>query len=178
MESTYQTLLRSLRARHQQKLRLEVEERAHAEKVAPVSRLKKLFVWKKRKRKQEAVENDASEKIERAAAERTAQEEAKSNAIEKAKRKKAEKQAAQKVALTRDFSQFGTELKSIFLKALPILRVVGILGVVAVLFWGGSLVFPGFISLLPTMDPSATVTFTPTKRPTSTENLHFNVYEN
>ena len=91
-ESTYQTLLRSLQARHQQKLHLEAEERARTEELAR-KQVEETARLENEKRKQEAVKKAAHEKGEREAAEKAVREKA---AREKAKREAAEKAAREK----------------------------------------------------------------------------------
>ena len=87
-DETYTALLRALKIRHEQKLKLEAEENARQEKV-------------KREREQaehEAVERTAREKAEREAREQAALKKAKREAAEKAALEKAERNAAEKTA--------------------------------------------------------------------------------
>lgn len=89
-ENTYQTLLRSLRARYQQKLRLEAEERARTKELAH-RQAEETARLEEEQRKQVAAEKIAREKAEREAAEK-----AELDAAEKAAREKAKKEAAEK----------------------------------------------------------------------------------
>jgi len=92
-ESTYQILLRSLKQRHEQKLRLEAEEQKQRE-AANRERMEREA---KEKAERDAAEKLALEKAERENAE-LAREIVKRKAAEKAVRKKAEREVAEKVA--------------------------------------------------------------------------------
>jgi serine/threonine-protein kinase len=106
-----------------------------------------------------------AEKAERESAEKAVQEKAKKEFSEKFKREKAERQAGRKAALAKAHSKSFTALKSVLTQAIPFLRIVGIIGIIIVLFWGGSLAMPTLLSLVPTVKPSPTVTFTPSPIP-------------
>ena len=88
-ENTYQILLRSLKQRHEQKLRLETEEQKQHEVIEKVAR---------EKAKQEAAEKLAREKAERETAEKLRREKTERDAAEKAAREKAEREDAEKAA--------------------------------------------------------------------------------
>jgi len=92
-ESTYQILLRSLKQRHEQKLRSEAEEQKQRE-VANRERMEREA---KENAERDAAEKLALEKAERENAE-LAREIAEREAAEKAARKKAERKAAEKAA--------------------------------------------------------------------------------
>jgi len=92
-ESTYQILLRSLKQRHEQKLRLEAEEQKQRE-AANRERMEREA---KENAERDAAEKLALEKVERENAE-LAREIAEREAAEKAARKKAERKAAEKAA--------------------------------------------------------------------------------
>jgi Tol biopolymer transport system component len=84
-ERTYQTLLRSLKERHDQKLRLEEEERVRREKAEQ--------------------EKEAKERAERKAAEKLAQEKAAREKEDKEAKEKAERETAEKAALEKARSE-------------------------------------------------------------------------
>jgi TIR domain len=113
----------------------------------------------------EAVEKVAQEKAEHQALEKAAQEKEKREAADKAKREKADRQAARKAQLNRNISESFAKIKSALGKAIPILRVMGIIVIAIVLFWIGSRAMHQFISLIPTAKPSPTITFTPSPIP-------------
>ncbi|MBK8782857.1 MAG: SUMF1/EgtB/PvdO family nonheme iron enzyme [Anaerolineales bacterium] len=110
---------------------------------------------------------EEKEKQERVAVEKAVQEKEKHNAAEKFKHEKAERQDAR-----RD------EIKVFLPKVIPFLRIIGVIGIIIVLFWMGSWVIPQFIPLISTAKDTAThaessKTFTPvptgqTKIPTLT----------
>jgi len=85
-DDTYNVLLRSLKIRHEQKLKLEAEELARSEKAA------------REKSEREAAERATRKKSEREAAQKAAREKAEREAAQKAAREKAEREAAEKVA--------------------------------------------------------------------------------
>jgi serine/threonine protein kinase len=58
-----------------------------------------------------------------------------------------------------------TSLRTIILKAAPFFRMAGIILIVIVLLWGGSLAMPYFLSLVPTAKPRVTITPTITPIP-------------
>jgi len=68
------------------------------------------------------------------------------------------------------FSRFFESLKSIMVKAMPVFRVIGILGIMAILYWGGSLIIPNIVEAFPTMEPNITLTptYTITSKPSTT----------
>ncbi len=124
-------------------------------------------------------EKAAREKLEREATERAAHEEIKLEGAEKAKREKIERQSARKAAPTKTFSNTFNLLKSTLLKARLFLRIIGIVGIIIVLFWAGSRAIPILVSLLPTAKATATqhplvgVTSTnPPVVPTKTQQLN------
>lgn len=101
-EYTYQILLRSLKERREQKLRLENSERESAKK-AKLEKLKREASEKARnevveKVKRERAEHEATEKSKREAAERDERERIEREAGEKAAREEAEREAAAKLA--------------------------------------------------------------------------------
>lgn len=161
-ESTYQTLLRSLRARHQQKLYLEAEERARTEELAH-GQAEEAARLEEEKRKQYAIEKAAREKAEREENEKTEREKAEKEAAEKTASEKAKHQAARKAALLSTISQFVTALKSALQKSIPVLRIMGIFGIIAILFWGGSWIVPKIIEIFPTTEPGEALMVTATK---------------
>jgi len=108
----------------------------------------------------------AEEKAEREAADKTAREKAGEEATEKA-RLEAEEQARQKAI--REKAAREKTLKSILSTSKPILRIIGIIGIVIILFWFGSWGFPKLASLIPTTMASLTATFVSQKTPTPTE---------
>jgi nucleoid-associated protein YgaU len=176
-DETYNALLESLRLRYEQKLKIEKEEHARkekerleheaAEKVAREKAERKAAeIAAREKAEREAAEKVAQEKAEREAAERIARENAKRKAAEIAKREKAERQAAQKASTAKAIFESFSSLKSVLAQTRPFFRVVGVIGIIIVLFWGGSLVMPHLLSLIPTAKPSATIT--PTNIPTQT----------
>ena len=90
-------------------------------------------------------------------------------ARDEAKRENSEQLAARVARIKEIYYHTVSTLKSIFKSSFPVLRVIGILGVIAVLFWGGSLVIPDLVALISTLEPTATITLTPTKLPTATK---------
>jgi len=173
---TYNALLESLRLRYEQKLKIEKEEHVRKEK----EKLERQATEKveREKAEREATERIAKEKIEREAAEKVrrekaegetaekvAQEKAKREFAEKSKREKAEYQAARKAELGKSISKSFAALKSTLTSATPVFRIAGIVGVIIILFWGGSLAIPKLISLIPTANPSATTSPTITPVP-------------
>jgi hypothetical protein len=92
---------------------------------------------------------------EEKAKQKAAKEKAEREIAEKVAREKAERQAAIKAAITKLLSN-----------ATPFLRVIGILGIIVVLFWAGSWAIPKFISLVPTA--KATTTQSPVVKITAT----------
>ena len=152
-ESTYQTLLRSLKERYRQKLRLEAEERARAEELAR-KQAEEAIRLEEEEREQEAAEKVSREKVEREAAEKAAQEKAEKEAAEKAKRERAERKAVRRAASVRNYSHAVSSLKSALRKNVPVLSVLGILGIIAVLFWGGSRMFPKLTEIISIYSPT------------------------
>ena len=124
------------------------EERDKAEKEA------------REKLELESAERARKEKTERELAEKAAQEKARHEAAEKAKREKAERQNAQIGELKEVFSNSFTSFKLAVSKTKPLLRIVGIIGIILVLLWGGSWAVPQVLALFPT--PSASITPRPT----------------
>ena len=123
-------------------------------------------------RKNEKAEREAAEKAEREMAERNTSEKAarekeKRDAAE-AKREGAERQTVRKAVLVKASSNFLITLKSTLSKAKPILRVIGIIGIVVVLFWVGSWGISQLASLVPTAKASLTPTFRPSATATYT----------
>jgi formylglycine-generating enzyme required for sulfatase activity len=135
----------------------------------------KLFVWfceqsgialpKNDIEEKLALEKVAQEKQEREAA----QEKAKREATEKAKREKAERRTAQIRGLKQFFSNSFTSFKLAISKAKPLLRIVGIIGIILVLLWGGSWAMPQVLALFPTptdtVTPHLTITAAPSSSP-------------
>jgi formylglycine-generating enzyme required for sulfatase activity len=142
----------------------EKAEREAAEKIAH-EKVEKETAEKaaREKAEKEAAEKAAREKAEKEAAEKAAREKAQHLAVEKAKRERAERQAIRKALLQRTFSRVIEVLKTATLKLIPFFRIIGILGIIALLLWGGSLVVPKFIEIMPTVKPSLTLEPTATK---------------
>ena len=184
-EGTYQTLLRSLQERHQQKLKLEAEERARVEEIAR-QQAEEATRLEEEKREREDAEKAAREKAELEAAriatkeraeseaaeqarrekeesERKEQETAEKAAREKAKHEKAEYQAARRALFARKLSQIISLLKSIVVQVMPVLRVVGILGIIVALYFGGSWGLKKLNDVNPTAVSSPVPTITETK---------------
>jgi len=93
---------------------------------------------------------DAIEKAqleaEKLAKQKAAKEKAEREVAEKVAREKAERQATRKAAIAKLLSN-----------AAPFLRIIGILGIIIVLFWAGSWAIPKFIPLAPMPKATATV---------------------
>ncbi len=127
----YDSLVESLKSRYEQKLRLEQEEGSRQEKYRK--------------------ERETAEKIVREKAKQDAAEKARLKDEKQVRRKaikdKAERQAARKAAIAKLLS-----------KAAPFLRVIGILGIIIVLFWASAWVVPEFIAFVPTPQPTTTAT--------------------
>lgn len=168
-DETYNALLESLRLRYEQKLKIEKEEHARKEK----ERLEREAAEKvarektereaaeriaKEKAEREAAEKVAREKTEREAAEKAEREKAKREFAEKSKREKEARQAARKAELEKSASKSFAAFKSLLIKGIPLFRLTGIIGVIIIFFWGGSLIIPQVLSLIPTAHPSATIT--------------------
>ena len=106
-DETYKALLESLKWRHDQKLRIEAQERARQEKEKQdreaVEKAARRKQRKKplRKAEQEAVEKAVREKEERNAAEKAAREKTEHEAAETASREKEEREAAERAAQER-----------------------------------------------------------------------------
>lgn len=161
----YFNLLDALKLRYEQKLRLEEKERLAQEAIKKAAREKaeretaENIVREDAKR--EAAEKAKREKIERETAEKAAQEKAKHEAAEKVKLRKTERQTARKAALAKTLSNSLTKFKLALSKSVPYIRIIGIIGIIAVLFWGGSLAASKFSSLVSTLEATATQTSTP-----------------
>ncbi len=95
-DETYDALVESLKLRHDQKLRIEDEERARQEKEKREREATEKVAREKAER--EAAEKTALEKAEREAAENAARENAKRETAERAARAKVEREAAEKAA--------------------------------------------------------------------------------
>ena len=114
----------------------------------------------------EKAEKEVAERAEQQAAEKATRAKGEREAAEKAKRARAERRAIQMAALVNIFSQAVTATKSALPKSIPVLRIIGILGIIAILFWGGSWIMPKIIEIIPTIPyikPSQTSTLTTTK---------------
>lgn len=172
-DETYNALLESLRLRYEQKLKIEKEERARKEKEKTERETAEKIAREKVEREvaeriakekavMEAIEKSKREKAEREATERIAKEKALMEAVEKSKREKAEHRAARKAGIKKSISKSFATLKSALISAIPFFRIAGIVGIIILLFWGGSLGVSRLISLIPTAIPSATIkpTFT------------------
>ncbi len=127
-----------------EKAALEKAEREAAEQDA------------REKAEREVTEKVAREKAERETAEKALREKTKRESAEKAKREKAERRSAEITALKGTLSKVFVALKSTFHKTLPFLRIVGIIGIIIVLFWAGSWSIPKLIALVPTTMRTAT----------------------
>lgn len=183
-DKTYSAFVESLRLRYEQKLKAEEKERAYRKKqeheAAEKTARDKAEREAAEKTAREVAERETAEKVARekalrATARRIAREKAKREAAERAKREKRERQAAQSAALPNPISKSSTSPKSVFAQARPFFWIVAMIGATIALFWGGSLAMPQLTSILPTGEPSATITATvtpilPTKTlsPTST----------
>jgi hypothetical protein len=138
----------------------EAQEKAEQEKVAH------------EKAERESVERAASARIRREAidkaarekTEKTALEKEKREATEKAKRERAGRQSAQINALKGTLSKLSVNLKSTLVKATSFIKIVGIIGIIVILFWISSRAMPKLTALVPTtMKPAAIIlTQTPT----------------
>jgi hypothetical protein len=107
------------------------------------------------KTEQETVEKVEREKVEREVAEKVAREES--------KLEHQEQRVARNAAFASRFSQFVESLKFTIVKEMPVFRVVGILGIIAILFWAGSRVAQDIIGNFPMMQSSVTSTITATE---------------
>jgi len=130
----YDSLVESLKLRYEQKLKFE-EERTRKEKERQERDTRGKAA--REKAKKEA----AWEKVEKEAAEKVAREKAKQESAKKAKQEKAERQIVRRDAI-----------KKLLPKLMPFLRIIGILGIIIILFWTGS----KFVSFLLTPKPNAT----------------------
>ena len=106
---------------------------------------------------QEELARKQAEERARQERERQEREAAEMAARERAKREEAERRATQKDVRAKTFSQSVTKLKSIIRNSVPVLRIIGILGVIAILFWGGSWALPKIIAAIPTPKASETL---------------------
>ena len=170
-DSTYQTLLRSLQERYQQKLRLEAEERAEelARKQAEeVARLEE----EKRKREQEAArekavrqaaENAAREKAEKETAEKGVKEKTKRDAIEKTAREKEQRKAVEKAEKEESELLLSDQKNAEVPRRINTRLILGIFGLVAI-FLAGIFGFPYMVNMF-SVQPKVTVTVTKTSRP-------------
>lgn len=179
-DSSYKALVASLKLRYEQKIKSEETERLRKEL---------------QEREREAAEKSAREKAEKDAAEnarleveelgrqKVAKEKAEREAAERAerqRREKEERQAARKTDAVKALNKITATLKSTFAQAKPFLRVAGIISIVFVFLWLGSLTIPKFIGLIPTTNASvvpptntnvsATKTLRPDAVPTKTRN--------
>ena len=174
-ESTYQTLLRSLRERHRQKLRLEAEERARTEELARKHVEEAIHLEKVKKEREEA-EKAAREKVEREAAEKIAREKAEKEVAEKAARKKEEKEATEKAAREKAEKEAAEKVTKEEVEPLSSdQKIAGVLGRInsrfvlgifglVVIFLAGIFGFP-YLDDIFSIQPDATATATWTARP-------------
>ena len=139
-----------------EKVKREAAEKVEREKAEKAARGKLV---------QDAVEKAKREKAEREATEKAVREKAKRDVAEKAKREKAKLRAARKAALTKSLSKSFATMKSIFPKTVFLLRTIGIIGIIIVLLWVGSLAVSQFFASTPIAQPSATTTKIPTSTP-------------
>jgi len=141
----------------------EKEEREDAEKIAREKAEREAAEKAARgKLGREAVEKAKREKTERDAAEKATREKAKREATEKAKREKTERRVAQIAVLKGSLSKSFNAFMSALPKAMPFLRIGGIIGIILALFWVSSWAMPQILSLVPTAQASVT------PRPTAT----------
>jgi formylglycine-generating enzyme required for sulfatase activity len=70
--------------------------------------------------------------------------------------------------LKDNLSKVFTIVKESLFKAMPVLRITGIVGIFIALFWAGSWGIPKFIALIPTQQATATATQSPIAKATST----------
>lgn len=134
-EETYKNLLESLKLRYEQKLELEEEERARNERAE-----KERIAIKERDRK------DAKEKIQLEVGERTQED----------RERKADQEEKLQAALGKTVDKSITALKSALTQSKNLFRIVGLVGIIVILFWGGVLIKPKILSLIPTTKPSTT----------------------
>lgn len=183
-DETYDALLESLKLRHEHNLKIQEKERVRKEKeklereaTEKVAREKEEHETAvrvaKEKAERESIELVKREKAEREAAEIAAREKVQREFNEKSEREKAERKAAQKVEQEKAISEFFTDSKSTLTKAMPFFRIVGVVGIIIILFWGVSSALPNLLSPIPTTKPIATITPTitlvpPTKTQIST----------
>lgn len=177
---TYNALLESLGLRYEQKLKIEKEEHERKEKEKLEREAAEKVVREKAEREaaeriaKEKAEREVAEKIrlekaERETAEKVEREKAKREFAEKSKLEKAEYQATRKAELEKSISKSFATLRSTLTSAKPIFRIAGVVGVIIILFWGGSLAIPKLTSLTPAPNSSATISPTKTLAPTVTK---------
>jgi formylglycine-generating enzyme required for sulfatase activity len=116
-------------------------------------------------RKNTKAEREAAEKArleaEKKARQKVSKEKAEREVAEKAKRGRDERQAVRKAAMAKAISNLSLLLKQTLSSTKPILRVIGIIGGVFVLFVAVSWGVPRFASLVPTAMASSTLTLHP-----------------
>ena len=153
VESGYAKMMKALKFRASQLERstIEVSKKDVLEKI--VSREEKV--------------RDEAEHVEKQRKEKEERERQTREVSEKAKQEKEERQSARKNAVEKALHKSFIKLKSVFAQAIPILRIIGIIGIIITLFWVGSLAVPGFLSLVPTAQPSATSTRVITRIPST-----------
>ncbi len=110
--------------------------------------------------------NEEVERIIRETNEKAVRDKAKRDAVEKAEREKAQRRATQKALRAQTLSNLFVKLKSVFSKATPIIKFLGIIGILTALIWVGSWTVPKLISFIPA--PRATITQQPIVQITST----------
>lgn len=112
-------------------------------------------------------EKAKQEKIESEVTKKAAHEMAKQEAAEKVRRKKAANKAVRDAVRTRILSKSSLALKSIVSKAMPFFRIMGIFGIIFLLFWVVSVAKPDFLFKMLMAKPIATVTFMPSPVPST-----------
>jgi formylglycine-generating enzyme required for sulfatase activity len=197
-DSSYEALAASLKLRYEQKikseeaerLRKELQEREReaadklarekAEKEAAENARLEVEELGRQKVAKEKAEREAAERAERQRREKEEREKQAREVSEKARREREERQAARKTDAVKALNKITATLKSTFAQAKPFLRVAGIISIVFVFLWLGSLAIPKFIGLIPTTNASvvpstntnvsATKTLRPDAVPTKTRN--------
>ena len=135
-----------------EKVRLKAEEESR-QKLA------------KEKADREAIEKAVREKAEQEAAEKerlkAEKESRQKTAREKAKYEKAERQASRKIVFKNSFSNGFLKLKSLLPKTQVSVKVVGVVGIVAMLFLAGLVVLPKINSFMPILTGVVPTSSTP-----------------
>lgn len=168
----YDSLIESMQLRYEQKLKQEEEasvrqekirkEREAAEKIVRENTEKEVAEKAWLELEEKARQRNEKIKAEHEAAEKAMREKEKRNAAEKARGERIERRTAQIVALKETLSKSLNSIRLALPKAMPFLRVGGIIGIILVLLWVGSWVVPEFFS------PALTATASLTQRPIAT----------